>query len=66
MKRQQFVETSFCPKCDCLEYDVSIYYIVPFQALKEEDPKAALDSFQRVLDLENGEKGEWGFKVNIN
>ena len=34
------------------------------QALKEENPKAALDSFQRVLDLENGEKGEWGFKVN--
>ena len=34
------------------------------KALKEENPKAALDSFQRVLDLENGEKGEWGFKVN--
>merc|ERR1712018_382346 len=33
------------------------------KALKEEDPKAALDSFQRVLDLENGEKGEWGFKA---
>jgi COP9 signalosome complex subunit 2 len=25
--------------------------------------QAALDSFQRVLDLENGEKGEWGFKA---
>ena len=37
-----------------------------FQALKEEDPKAALASFQRVLDLENGEKGEWGFKVSYH
>lgn len=25
--------------------------------------KAALASFQKVLDLENGEKGEWGFKA---
>jgi hypothetical protein len=25
--------------------------------------QGALDSFQRVLDLENGEKGEWGFKA---
>ena len=33
------------------------------KALKEEDPKAALESFQRVLDLENNEKGEWGFKA---
>lgn len=33
------------------------------KALKEEDPKAALESFQRVLDLENGDKGEWGFKA---
>ena len=33
------------------------------KALKEEDPRAALESFQRVLDLENGEKGEWGFKA---
>jgi len=33
------------------------------KSLKEKDPKAALDSFQRVLDLENGEKGEWGFKA---
>ncbi|CAG7731813.1 unnamed protein product [Allacma fusca] len=33
------------------------------KALKEEDPKAALSSFQRVLDLENNEKGEWGFKA---
>lgn len=24
---------------------------------------AALQSFQKVLDLENGEKGEWGFKA---
>ena len=41
----------------------SLVTVLSFQALKEEDPKAALDSFQRVLDLENGEKGEWGFKV---
>ena len=33
------------------------------KALKEEDPQAALASFQRVLDLENNEKGEWGFKA---
>jgi len=33
------------------------------KALKENDPKAALESFQRVLDLENDEKGEWGFKA---
>jgi len=33
------------------------------KSLKEKDPNAALDSFQRVLDLENGEKGEWGFKA---
>ncbi len=30
--------------------------------MKEDDPKAALNSFQRVLDLEE-EKGEWGFKA---
>uniref|UniRef100_A0A1A9W873 COP9 signalosome complex subunit 2 n=1 Tax=Glossina brevipalpis TaxID=37001 RepID=A0A1A9W873_9MUSC len=33
------------------------------KALKEEDPRTALVSFQKVLDLENGEKGEWGFKA---
>jgi COP9 signalosome complex subunit 2 len=33
------------------------------KALKEDDPRAALQSFQRVLDLEGGEKGEWGFKA---
>nr|CAG4638382.1 EOG090X04DO [Cyclestheria hislopi] len=35
------------------------------KALKEDDPKAALTSFQKVLDLEaqGGEKGEWGFKA---
>jgi len=32
------------------------------KALKEDDPKAALESFQRVLDLEE-DKGEWGFKA---
>ncbi|EDW63245.1 COP9 signalosome complex subunit 2 [Drosophila novamexicana] len=33
------------------------------KALKEMEPTAALASFQKVLDLENGEKGEWGFKA---
>lgn len=33
------------------------------KALKEDEPQAALQSFQKVLDLENGEKGEWGFKA---
>ena len=32
------------------------------KALKEEDPKAALDGFQRVLELDT-KKGEWGFKA---
>lgn len=32
------------------------------KSLKEEDSKAALESFQRVLDLEQ-QKGEWGFKA---
>lgn len=31
--------------------------------MKEDEPLAALQSFQKVLDLENGEKGEWGFKA---
>lgn len=33
------------------------------KALKEEEPRAALASFQKVLDLEGGDKGEWGFKA---
>ncbi|XP_058797194.1 COP9 signalosome complex subunit 2 isoform X1 [Phymastichus coffea] len=33
------------------------------KALKEDDPKAALQSFQKVLDLEGGDKGEWGFRA---
>ena len=33
------------------------------KALKEEDPKGALESFQKVLDLEGSDKGEWGFKA---
>ncbi|XP_064621028.1 COP9 signalosome complex subunit 2 isoform X2 [Lineus longissimus] len=33
------------------------------KALKEDDPRSALDSFQRVLDLEGKDKGEWGFKA---
>ena len=32
------------------------------KALKEDNPKASLQSFQKVLDLET-EKGEWGFKA---
>ena len=28
------------------------------KSLEENNPKGALESFQRVLDLENGEKGE--------
>lgn len=32
------------------------------KAIKEENPKGALESFQKVLDLEQ-EKGEWGFKA---
>ncbi|XP_071964291.1 COP9 signalosome complex subunit 2 [Antedon mediterranea] len=32
------------------------------KALKEDDPRVALDSFQKVLDLEE-EKGDWGFKA---
>ncbi len=37
------------------------------KALKEDSPKAALDSFQKVLDLEaaNGEKGEVGNYVSV-
>ncbi|ESP05558.1 hypothetical protein LOTGIDRAFT_181363 [Lottia gigantea] len=33
------------------------------KALKDDDPKAALESFQKVLELEAKEKGEWGFKA---
>ncbi|GJQ68197.1 hypothetical protein Trydic_g10749 [Trypoxylus dichotomus] len=33
------------------------------KSLKEDEPKGALASFQKVLDLEGGEKGEWGFKA---
>merc|ERR1712004_272216 len=33
------------------------------KALKEDDPKAALESFQKVLELEGKDKGEWGFKA---
>ena len=32
------------------------------KALKEESPTAALDSFKKVLELEQ-EKGEWGFRA---
>ncbi|CAH2256731.1 jg10962 [Pararge aegeria aegeria] len=33
------------------------------KALKEDEPQAALLSFQKVLELEGGDKGEWGFKA---
>ncbi|XP_003741080.1 COP9 signalosome complex subunit 2 [Galendromus occidentalis] len=33
------------------------------KALKQDDPKAALQSFQKVLDLEGGQKGDYGFKA---
>ena len=33
------------------------------KALKEEDSKAALEGFRRVLELEGQERGEWGFKA---
>jgi COP9 signalosome complex subunit 2 len=35
------------------------------KALKEDDPLAAIESFKKVLTLEqkNGEKGDWGFKA---
>ena len=35
------------------------------KALKEDDPLGAIDSFKKVLALEqkSGEKGDWGFKA---
>ncbi|KAK2164863.1 hypothetical protein LSH36_58g18078 [Paralvinella palmiformis] len=33
------------------------------KALKEDDPRTALESFQKVLELEGKDKGEWGFKA---
>lgn len=33
------------------------------KALKETDPAAAVTAFKKVLELEGGEKGEWGFKA---
>lgn len=33
------------------------------KALKEDDPRQALESFQKVLELEGKDKGEWGFKA---
>uniref|UniRef100_K1Q5I4 COP9 signalosome complex subunit 2 n=1 Tax=Magallana gigas TaxID=29159 RepID=K1Q5I4_MAGGI len=33
------------------------------KALKEDDPRSALESFQKVLELEGKDKGEWGFKA---
>ena len=34
------------------------------KSLEENNPKGALESFQSVLDLENGEKGEWGSEAD--
>lgn len=31
------------------------------KALKEDEPLSALQSFQKVLELENGGKGEWAY-----
>ena len=33
------------------------------KAQKEDDPIGALSAFKKVLELEGGEKGEWGFKA---
>ena len=33
------------------------------KALRSDDPKAALTSFQKVLELEGNDKGEWGFRA---
>lgn len=33
------------------------------KALKEDDPRKALESFHTVLELEGKDKGEWGFKA---
>lgn len=31
--------------------------------VKQENPKAALESFQKVIDMQGDNKGEWGFKA---
>lgn len=33
------------------------------KSLKEDNPIEALENFQKVLELEKGEKGDWGFKA---
>jgi len=33
------------------------------KALRGDDPRAALQSFQKVLELEGDTKGEWGFRA---
>lgn len=33
------------------------------KALKEHEPLKALESFQKVIDLEDSNKGDWGFKA---
>lgn len=33
------------------------------KALREDEPKKALESFQKVLELEGKEQGDWGFKA---
>ncbi|XP_044757314.1 COP9 signalosome complex subunit 2-like [Coccinella septempunctata] len=37
------------------------YYLA--KTTKEEDPKAALEAFRKVLELQGTEKGTWGFKA---
>ena len=44
-------------------YFYYLSFVFLHQALKEEEPLAALASFTRVLELEAGDKGEWGFKA---
>ena len=60
-KVPRVILTSFLHDIDHLsEPDVDLenqYY--NSKSLKEKDPKAALESFQRVLVLENGEKGKF-------
>lgn len=36
------------------------------KALKVDDPRLALQNFRDVLRLQKDEKGEWGFKVDID
>ena len=60
-------KSSLCDFDHLSEPDVDLenqYY--NSKSLKEKDPKAALESFQRVLDLENGEKGKYFGRLYLN